>query len=102
VNPEIAVGAVHAFLSFPVRMIPIDERAVETAAGIAFETRVTYDSVHAAAMARANVPTIITEDLEHWGKIRKNWSRVREKTGIELEEIEVVRPTEYQKWKNKQ
>jgi hypothetical protein len=58
--------------------------------------------VHAAAMARARVPTIITEDLEHWGKISNSWARVREKAGIELEGIEVVRPTEYVKWKNKQ
>lgn len=101
IDTKIAAGAVNAFLSLPIEMVPIDNRSIEMAASIALETSVSYDSVHASAMAKAGVPTIITEDFEHWSRISTRWMKIRDKMSIEFKEIEVVRPTEYVRWKTK-
>ena len=80
VNRKIAAGAILAFFSFPIDMIPIDERIIREASEITLETGVGYDSIHAAAMRRRNIRTIITEDIEHWRKIGS---------------VKILRPLEY-------
>jgi len=69
VDRKIAAGAILAFFSFPIDMIPIDERIIREASEITVETGVGYDAIHAAAMRRRDLRTIITEDIEHWRKI---------------------------------
>ena len=69
VDRKIAAGAILAFFSFPIDMIPIDERIIREASEITLETGVGYDAIHAAAMRRRDLRTIITEDIEHWRKI---------------------------------
>jgi predicted nucleic acid-binding protein len=69
VDRKIAAGAILAFFSFPIDMIPIDERIIREASDITLETGVGYDAIHAAAMRRRDLRTIITEDIEHWRKI---------------------------------
>jgi len=98
IDADMAVGAVKAFLSLPVKIIPIDESTIQSAATIALETGASYDAVHASAMARTGISTVITEDLGHWKMIQSNWSRVRNKISTTLGEIEIVRPKEYAKW----
>ena len=80
VDPEIAAGAVLAFLSFPIKTIPIDETVLRRASSIMVEFGITYDAVHAAAMEAEGLDTIITEDVEHWGR---------------LKHLKVVRPQRY-------
>ena len=80
VDRRIAAGAILAFFSFPIDMIPIDERIIREASEITLETGVGYDAIHAAAMRRRDLQTIITEDIEHWRKI---------------EGIKILRPHEY-------
>lgn len=99
IDTNMAVGGVKAFFSLPVKIIPIDERIIESAATIALEADVSYDAVHASTMARADVSTVITEDVEHWTRIRGRWARVKAKTHVALEEIKIVRPKEYARWK---
>lgn len=77
---EIAAGAVLAFFSFPINMIPLDERIIREASRIMLETGVTYDAVHAASMRSKGLSKVITEDTEHWTKIK---------------EVEIIRPSEY-------
>jgi predicted nucleic acid-binding protein len=69
VDPEIAAGAILAFFSFPIEMIPLTERVIREASKITLETGVTYDAVHAAAMKSEGLETIITEDVDHWSRI---------------------------------
>ena len=80
VDREIAAGAILAFFSFPIEMIPLTERAIREASKIMLETGVTYDAVHAAAMKSEGLETIITEDVDHWRRI---------------EGLNVIRPLEY-------
>ena len=80
VNPEIAAGAVLSFLSFPIKIIPLDEKILSRASEIMLETGITYDAVHAASMEAKGLDTVITEDMEHWGR---------------LKHLKVIRPWEY-------
>ena len=80
IDRKIAAGAILAFFSFPIDMIPIDERIIREASEITLETGVGYDAIHAAAMRRRNLQTIITEDIEDWRKIGG---------------VKIVRPLEY-------
>ncbi len=84
VDREITAGAVLAFFSFPIEMILIDERLVREASEIMLKTGVSYDSIHAAAMRRRGLKTVITEDVEHWKKIT---------------DINIIRPLDYEKTK---
>lgn len=77
-----AAVAITAFFSLPIRLIQIDERIVHEATHIMLESGVSYDSIHAACMRRKGLDTIITEDIEHWGKIKN---------------IKIVRPLDYSK-----
>jgi predicted nucleic acid-binding protein len=80
VDPEIAAGAILAFFSFPIEMIPLTERVIREASKITLETGVTYDAVHVAAMKSEGLETIITEDVDHWSRI---------------EGLKIIRPLEY-------
>ena len=80
VDPEIAAGAILAFFSFPIEMIPLTERVIREASKITLETGVTYDAVHAAAMKSEGLETIITEDVDHWSRIKG---------------LKIIRPLEY-------
>ena len=72
--------AVIAFFSLPINIIPLDETLVRDASQLMLESGVTYDSIHAAAMRRAGLDTVITEDVDHWSKIKG---------------IKIIRPLEY-------
>ena len=80
VDPEIAAGAILAFFSFPIEMIPLTERVIREASKITLETGATHDAVHAAAMKNEGLETIITEDIDHWSRI---------------EGLKIIRPLEY-------
>lgn len=80
VDQEIAAGAILAFFSFPIEMIPLTERLIREASEITLETGIAYDAIHAAAMNSEGLEKIITEDINHWRKI---------------EGVKIIRPLEY-------
>jgi predicted nucleic acid-binding protein len=80
IDIEKASIAVIAFLSLPVRLIEIDKETILEASRIMLKTGVSYDSIHAACMKKEGLDSIITEDVDHWRKIRG---------------IKIVRPLEY-------
>jgi predicted nucleic acid-binding protein len=82
VDREKAAIAVSAFFSLPINMIQIDERVLQDAASIMIESRVIYDSIHAASMRVKGLDNILTEDVKDWKKIKN---------------IKIVRPLEYEK-----
>ena len=82
IDPRISAGAVAAFFAFPIKMISLDERIIREASKIMLETGLGYDSIHLAAMRRAGLRTVITEDVDHWGKIKG---------------VKVIRPLEYRR-----
>lgn len=82
VDPQLSAGAVTAFFTFPIKLIPIDERLIRKAADLMIETGPGYDSIHAAAMERVGLDTIITENVKHWKK---------------FEGTKTIRPSEYGK-----
>lgn len=85
VDSKIAAGAILAFFSFPIKMIPINEKIIREASEILLETGVGYDSIHAAAMKSAGLEAVLTEDTEHWAKIGN---------------IKIIRPVDYEKARN--
>lgn len=80
VDPQVSAGAITAFFAFPIKLIPLDERLLREASYIMLESGLGYDSIHAAAMKRVGLKTVLTEDVDHWRR---------------LEWIEIVRPLEY-------
>lgn len=82
IDRVIAVGAILAFFSFSIDLIPLDERIIREASRITMETGVTYDAIHAASMRSVGLQTVITEDIEHWTKIGN---------------VDIIRPHEYDK-----
>lgn len=80
IDLRISAGAVAAFFAFPIKLIPLDERLITEASHIMLESGLGYDSIHAAAMKRAGLKTVLTEDVDHWGKFKG---------------IKIVRPLEY-------
>jgi len=61
-------------------MITITERVIREASEITLETGLTYDAVHAAAMKSESLKTIITEDIDHWSRVKG---------------LKIIRPLEY-------
>jgi len=82
IDPHISVGAVTAFFAFPIKLISIDEGLIREASSLMIESKAGYDSIHAAAMARAELKVVITEDIEHWRRFKG---------------VKIVRPLEYDK-----
>ena len=80
IDRKIAAGAILAFFSFSINMIPLDERIIREASKITMETGVTYDAIHAASIRSRGIRTVITEDIEHWTKIGN---------------LEIISPLEY-------
>lgn len=83
INPQVSAGAVAAFFAFPIELIPLDERLIREASRIMLESGLGYDSIHAAAMKRAGLRTVLTEDIAHWSRLKG---------------VKVVRPLEYGAW----
>lgn len=98
VDPKIAKGAVETYLSLPISLIPLDPPLVRDAGIIAETARVSYDAIHAAAIGQAGIPAIITEDVDHWSKIRAHWGSIRLKAGFAARELTVIRPLQYEEW----
>lgn len=82
IDPAKVGIALDSFFSLPIKMIQINERLLQNAASIMFESDVTYDSIHAACMHIQSLDTIITEDVTDWKKIKS---------------VKVIRPLEYEK-----
>lgn len=93
VRSELAVGAVRAYYSMPIRIIDPERRTYEMADSIASLSGVTYDAVHAAIMMGAGVHSVATEDVDDWMRIRDAWTDVAGSYGLEIADLVIARPT---------
>jgi predicted nucleic acid-binding protein len=59
-----------AFFSLPIRMIDINEEILDLAANIAREYKISYDSIHVASMRSLGIKEVITEDVNHFRKVK--------------------------------
>ena len=80
IDPQLSAGAVVAFFTFPIKLIPLDERILRDASRIMLESGLGYDSIHAAAMKRASLREVLTEDADHWSRLKA---------------VKIIRPMEY-------
>jgi len=78
-DPKKAEIAIRAFFSLPIRMIDLDEDLFALASGVAGRYKLSYDSVHIAAMLLSGTKEILTQD-EHFKRVK---------------EIRMIRPLEY-------
>lgn len=96
----MASRAVKLYLALGLDMLPLKVEVLGLASLINEEVNVGYDAVHAAIMMLNSVPVILTNDIDDWLKLAKQYSRVSERAkqegyDIRLEKLEGVTPKEY-------
>lgn len=85
ISTEIAFKALAAFFAFKLNLIDITPNVLTEASKIMEKTKINgYDAVHASSMKKEGIKTVITQNYKDFKKIQ---------------EIEVVKPLDYQKWK---
>lgn len=99
----MASRAVKLYLALGLDMLPLKVEVLGLASLINEEVNVGYDAVHAAIMMLNSVPVILTNDIDDWLKLAKQYSRVSERAkqegyDIRLEKLEGVTPKEYSTW----
>ena len=103
IDPGIARRAVKLYLALDMLIHGIDEEILHMASLINETINIGHDSIHAAIMIANEIPAIITNDLDDWRKLASKYRRVREaleKEGytVDLEDIEIVSPGNYDDW----
>ena len=85
ISTQTAFKALLGFFSFKLSLVEVDEKLILWASKLAKKDKINgYDAVHVAAMKKAKIKTIITENYDDFKRIKN---------------IEIVRPLDYQKWK---
>jgi len=100
VSPEVARGALEAYLAMPVRRLEVDERVLRAAALINGVVNVGCDAVHAALMLLHGVGAVVTNDLGDWVRLARRLPDVVsaiEGGGIEVKagELAVISPRSF-------
>jgi len=103
INPSIAKRALKLYLALNLTIIPITEEVLDLAATINEVVNIRYDAVHAALLMLNNIPVIVTNDIDDWLKLSKNFDKVllkvaREGYKIDLKKVNVVTPSDYSTW----
>lgn len=74
-NPTVAIGAVNAFMSLNIKVVPVSNEILLEAIKIISETGLEgYDAIHAATMKTERINTIITENYKDFKKVK--WLRI--------------------------
>ncbi len=92
INPIAAYEAVTYYLDLPIKILKTDRSVFQIAREISKESQTSYDAIHAALMMKNNINTIITEDLNDWLRIKKIWTKVSKKIGLETKELVIISP----------
>jgi len=104
INPYIARRAVEDYLSIDMILLNVNREAIRLASIINEKINVKYDAVHAALMLLNNIPVIITNDINDWKRISRNFTKiidkVEEEYAVSINKIDVITPYNYKKWKN--
>ena len=103
VEPSIARRAVELYLALDIPILPLSVEAICLASIVNEVVNVKYDAIHAALMMLHDVPVIITNDVDDWLRIARDYDAIREMAlregyRIGLSRIEVVTPDSYPKW----
>lgn len=86
ISTKISFKALLGFFSFKLNLIEITEKMILDASKLTKKTGISgYDAVHASAMKKEKIKTIITENYDDFKKVK---------------DIEIVRPLDYQKWRS--
>jgi predicted nucleic acid-binding protein len=101
--PKASKG-VQSYLKSPILNLAVDARVVEFAGFITEVVNIRYDAIHAATMLLNGVNTIITNDIDHWKKLKTRFSRVvplLEKNGLiaPVTGLIVISPADYLTWR---
>ncbi len=80
-NPTVAIGAVNAFMSLNIKVVPVSNEILLEAIKIISETGIDgYDAIHVATMKMERISTVITENYKDFKKVR--W-------------LNIIRPLDY-------
>lgn len=104
IDAGIARRALEDYLSLDITLLDVDWEALRLAAIINEVVNIRYDSIHAALVLLNNIPVVITNDLDDWGRISRSLNRIREKMREEgyttgVDRLQIVSPRDYQEWK---
>lgn len=100
IDPRIARRALEDYLVSPIIILELDEAVLAAAALINEIVNMRYDAIHAALMMLNGVPNIITNDLNDWMKLTRNFQYVSHHLRAEgyevlVDAIEVISPDVY-------
>lgn len=104
IDPQIARRALEDYLSLDIILLNVSLEALRLAAIINEVTNARYDSIHAALVLLNDIPVVITNDLDDWGRISRSLDRIMEemkREGYEtrVEHLQIVSPRDYRKWR---
>lgn len=100
IDPFIAWNAVKYYLAMNIRIHNVNDLILNMAGLINTVVNVSYDAVHLALMIFSNIDTVITNDLDDWVKISKNFSKIKkrlvnENYEVSIREIKIIPPKQY-------
>ncbi len=100
IDPKVARRAVELYFALNMRLLPLNEEVLTLASLLNEILNLRYDAIHAAAMMLNEVPIIITNDLDNWIKLSRNYAQVLEEVknrgfNIKLSKLNVVSPATY-------
>ena len=103
IDPGIARRATELYLTLGINLIPLNEEVLNLALIINEVINIKYDAVHAAIMILNDIPVIITNNVDDWLRLSRNYRQLMEKLTdegyhVSLDRIEVVTPQYYSKW----
>ena len=107
IDPYIAKKALEDYFALPLTLLSLNEEVLRFASIINEVANIRYDAVHAAVMLLNGISTIVTNDVDDWNCLKSHFNYVlarvkREGYDLSVNEIEVVTPDSYEKWKKGQ
>ncbi|MHA1589722.1 MAG: type II toxin-antitoxin system VapC family toxin [Candidatus Njordarchaeales archaeon] len=100
IDPVIAYKVTKYYLALNIKMCELNELTLTIAGIINTIVNVRYDAIHLALMLSHDIDTIITNDLDDWIRIKRNYKRIRkalleENYDIRVRELKVISSSTY-------
>jgi len=100
INPVLAWKATKNYLAMKFKILDINELVLNIAGLVNTIVNVKYDAIHLALMLINDIDTVITNDLDDWLKISKNFNKITKKLreenyDIKMRRINIISPIDY-------
>ena len=104
IDPVVARKATNDYVKSSISSLDITYEVLDFAGFINEKLNIRYDAVHAAVMLLNGISTIITNDVDDWGKFQKGFKKLLDllkEKGFPVmpPSFEVVTPEGYVSWR---